>query len=64
MLIKIDGHGSTVEELDVEGILSFAERVLPRASDLWIQASLEQRLQRLFFRTVWRSAEKPSIEPS
>ena len=29
----------------------FAERVLPRASDLWIQASLEQRqrLQRLFF---------------
>jgi hypothetical protein len=33
------------------GILNFAERVLPRASDLWIQASLEQwqRLQRLFF---------------
>jgi hypothetical protein len=32
-------------------VLNFAERVLPRASDLWIQASLEQRqrLQRLFF---------------
>jgi hypothetical protein len=32
-------------------ILNFAERVLPRASDLWIQSSLEQRqrLQRLFF---------------
>jgi hypothetical protein len=43
-------HGSKVEEFDVEGILNFAERVRPRASDLWIQASLEQRqrLQRLF----------------
>jgi len=35
----------------VEGILAFAERILPRASDLWVQASLDykQRLQRLFF---------------
>jgi len=35
----------------VEGILAFAERVLPRASDLWVQASLnqKQRLQQLFF---------------
>jgi hypothetical protein len=35
----------------VEGILAFAERVLPRASDLWVQASLEQRqrFQQLFF---------------
>jgi hypothetical protein len=35
----------------VEGILAFAERVLPRAADLWVQASLnqKQRLQRLFF---------------
>ena len=50
-LVEIDRHGSKVEEFDVEGILNFAERVLPRASDLWIQASLEQRqrLQRLFF---------------
>jgi hypothetical protein len=40
-----------VDELDVEGILAFAERILPRASDLWVQASLDykQRLQRLFF---------------
>src|SRR4029453_1012902 len=38
-------------QLDVEGILAFAERVLPRASDLWVQASLEQRqrFQQLFF---------------
>ena len=50
-LVEIDRHGSKVEECDVEGILNFAERVLPRAADLWIQASLEQRqrLQRLFF---------------
>jgi len=50
-LVEIDRHGSKVEEFDVEGILNFSERVLPRASDLWIQASLEQRqrLQRLFF---------------
>ena len=35
----------------MEGILAFAERVLPRASDLWAQASLDQRqrLQQLFF---------------
>jgi hypothetical protein len=49
-MVEIDRHGSKVEDFDVEGILNFAERV-PRASDLWIQASLEQRqrLQRLFF---------------
>ena len=41
----------SVEKFDVEGILAFAERVLPRASDLWVQASLnqKQRLQQLFF---------------
>jgi hypothetical protein len=43
--------GRAFEELDVEGILAFAERVLPRAADLWVQASLEQRqrFQQLFF---------------
>jgi len=35
----------------VQGILAFAERILPHASDLWVQASLDykQRLQTLFF---------------
>jgi hypothetical protein len=35
----------------VEGILAFAERVLPSASNLWVQSSLDQkqRLQQLFF---------------
>ena len=46
-----------LEEFDVEGILCFAERVLPRASDLWVQASLnqKQRLQQLFFRVRRKS---------
>jgi site-specific DNA recombinase len=50
-LLRIDRHASELEEIDVEGILAFAERVLPRAADLWVQASLEQRqrLQQLFF---------------
>ncbi len=49
--MRIDEHKSSLDGLDVEGILAFAERVLPRASDLWVQASLEQRecLQKLFF---------------
>ena len=50
-LVQIDRHGTQLEELDVEGVLAFAERVLPKASDLWVQASLDQRqrLQQLFF---------------
>ncbi len=50
-LLRMDRHASEVEELDVEGILAFAERILPRAADLWTQASLDQRqrFQQLFF---------------
>ena len=53
-------------KLDVEGILAFAERVLPRASDLWAQASLDQRqrLQQLFFRTESRSTKGGLFEPA
>jgi hypothetical protein len=48
---KIEHHTEAVDELDVQGVLAFAERILPRASDLWVQASLDykQRLQQLFF---------------
>jgi site-specific DNA recombinase len=47
-------HTEAVDELDVQGILAFAGRILPRASDLWVQASLDykQRLQQLFFSEV------------
>ena len=50
-LARIDRHSGYLDEFDVEGILAFAERVLPRAADLWIQASLDQRqrFQQLFF---------------
>ena len=50
-LLRIERHATELDELDVEGILAFAERVLPRAADLWVQASLEQRqrFQQLFF---------------
>ena len=33
-LLEIDRHADMLDKLDVEGILAFAERVLPRASDL------------------------------
>jgi hypothetical protein len=47
----MDRHSGQLDELDVGGILAFAERVLPRAADLWVQASLEQqqRFQQLLF---------------
>ena len=50
-LVRIERHSGQLEELDVEGILAFAEWILPRASDLWVQASLDQRqrFQQLFF---------------
>jgi hypothetical protein len=50
-LARIDRHSGQLDELDVEGILAFAERVLSRDADLWVQASLEQRqrFQQLFF---------------
>ena len=50
-LARIAKHSTELDELDVEGILAFAERVLPRAADLWVQAPLDQRqrFQQLFF---------------
>lgn len=50
-LAKMAQHSDAIEEMDVEGLLAFAERILPRASDLWVQSTLDhkQRLQALFF---------------
>jgi hypothetical protein len=50
-LTQIDKHSVDLEKFDVEGVLAFAERVLPRAADLWVQASLNQKqqLQQSFF---------------
>jgi hypothetical protein len=46
--------------------VAFAERVLPRAADLWVQAALEhrQRFQQLFFPEESRSTEKALLEPA
>ena len=65
-LESIDRHSGQLDELDVEGILAFAERVLPRAADLWVQASLEQRqrFQQLSFQTESRLTEKALLEPA
>src|SRR4029453_15973500 len=50
-LVRMERHSGQLEQLDVEGILAFAERVLPRAGELWVQGSLDQRqrFQQLFF---------------
>jgi hypothetical protein len=46
---SLAADGSGAEGSD--GDLALAERILPRASDLWVQASLDykQPLQQLFF---------------
>src|SRR5215467_14535938 len=45
-LAQMDRHTAELDEL-----LAFAERVLPSASNLWVQSSLaqKQRLQQVFF---------------
>jgi hypothetical protein len=50
-LAQMDRHSCELEEMDVDGILAFAERVLPSASNLWVQSSFaqKQRLQQVFF---------------
>jgi hypothetical protein len=50
-LAQIDRHSWDLEEIDMKGILAFAERVLPSASNLWIQSSFaqKQRLPVAFF---------------
>ena len=61
---QTDHHAEAVDELEVQGILVFAERILPRAADLWGQASLDykQRLQQLFFPEGIASTEIGSVE--
>jgi len=55
-----------VSKAKLEGLFAaFAERVLPRATDLWVQASLnqKQRLQQLFLPEGIASMEIALIEP-
>jgi len=50
-LVQID-HPEAVDELDAEGIVAFAERMLTHASDLRLQASLDynRHFSNCFFR--------------
>jgi hypothetical protein len=64
-LAQIERHSSELDEMDVESILGFAERILPSASNLWVQSSLaqKQRLQQVFFPDGVRFDEKRLVEP-
>ncbi len=50
-LCRIELQDARVDEIDVEGLLGFAEHVLSAASRLWLEASADgkQRLQRALF---------------
>jgi hypothetical protein len=63
VLAQIDHHTDAVDGLDVEVILAFAERILPRASDLWVQAPLDykQWLQQLFFPEGTRTSRRRAV---
>lgn len=43
VLAEIDQHDQRTEELDIEAVLGFAERVSLNASRLWLEANLDQR---------------------
>ncbi len=65
-LVEIDRHGSKLEEFDAEGVLNFAERVLPRAADL-LDSSIARpaaATSTAVFPGRRGSAENGSIEPS
>lgn len=50
-LAEMDLHEQRTEELDLEAVLDFVERVALNASRLWLEADLQQRqrLQSLLF---------------
>jgi len=42
-LAEMDQHGQRTEELDIEAVLAFAEKVALNAARLWLEADLSQR---------------------
>ncbi len=50
-LARIDLHDAQLEEIDIEGVLGFAESVILDAQRLWMEGTLEQRqrLQKVLF---------------
>jgi hypothetical protein len=64
-LAQIDHHAKAVDELDVQGILAFAERVLPRAQTCGSRRRLttSSGCSSCSFRKGSRTTEFDSIEP-
>ena len=64
-LVQIDRPSGQLEELDVEGILVFAERVLPRAADLWCRrhSNSDSGSNNCSFRTESGPTEIALFEP-
>ena len=65
-LARIDRHSGQVDELDVEGILAFAERILPRASDCGCRrrSTSVSGSNNCSFRMESRSTEIALLEPA
>jgi len=51
---KEEFAAADMECMDMEAVLEFAEKLVERPKQLWLESSLEQkqRLQEMFFRTV------------
>ena len=64
-LARIDRHSGQLDELDVEGILAFAERVLPRAPTCGCRrrSSSASGSNSCSFRREFRSTEMALFEP-
>jgi len=44
-LARIELHEAELEEIDIEGVLGFAETLILDARRLWIEGTLDQRHQ-------------------
>ena len=64
-LARMDRHSGQLDELDVEGILAFAERVLPRAADSGCRrhSNSGSGSNNCSFQTELRSTETALFEP-
>lgn len=43
VVAEVDRHGARVDQVDIEGTIAFAERILENAATLWKQSTLDQR---------------------
>ncbi len=64
-IAQIELHDAGLDELDVEGILGFADHILTNAARLWLEASLDQkqRLQRVEQIRPPRPVRGPQVRP-